>query len=70
LSVRVAARRLGVSTATVYALCDAGTLAHVRVMNAIRIAFEDLAAFVRAHRSGGFPAAAAPEVRNPRGGSR
>jgi excisionase family DNA binding protein len=52
LTVRDAARRLGVSTATVYALCDAGTLAHVRVANAIRVAPGDLAAFVRAHRRG------------------
>jgi excisionase family DNA binding protein len=53
LSVREAARRLGVCTATVYALCDAGALAHVRVTNAVRVAPEDLAAFVRAHRRGG-----------------
>ena len=32
LSVREAAQRLSVSTATVYALCDRGELAHVRVL--------------------------------------
>jgi excisionase family DNA binding protein len=37
LTVREAARRLGVSTATVYKLCARGGLAHVRVLNALRI---------------------------------
>lgn len=37
LSVREAARRLGVSTATVYRLCERGELRHVRVSNAVRI---------------------------------
>ncbi len=53
LSVRDVARRLGVSTATVYALCETGGIAHVRVMNAIRVAPEDVVAFVRDHRNGG-----------------
>jgi|HubBroStandDraft_4_1064222.scaffolds.fasta_scaffold76038_2 excisionase family DNA binding protein len=52
LSVRETAHRLGVCTATVYTLCDAGRLAHVRVRNAIRVAPQDLATFVRAHRHG------------------
>jgi excisionase family DNA binding protein len=37
LTVGAVAARLGVSTATVYALCKAGELMHVRVSNAIRI---------------------------------
>jgi excisionase family DNA binding protein len=37
LTVREAARVLRVSTATVYKLCALGELAHVRVLNVIRI---------------------------------
>jgi excisionase family DNA binding protein len=37
LTVREVARLLKVSTATVYKLCAQGTLAHVRVANAIRV---------------------------------
>ncbi len=37
LTVREAARLLRVSTATVYKLCARGELAHVRVLNVIRI---------------------------------
>lgn len=37
LTVREAARRLGVSTATVYKLCATGLLEHVRLLNIIRI---------------------------------
>ncbi len=46
LSVRDAAAQLGVCTATIYTLCERGELAHVRILNAIRIAATDLAAFV------------------------
>ena len=46
LSVRQVAARLGVSTATVYALCEKGALAHVRVSNAIRVAPADLDQFI------------------------
>lgn len=53
LSVRQVAESLGVSAPIVYRLCDRGELAHVRVMNAIRIAPEDLAAYVAARRRGG-----------------
>ena len=45
ISVREVAKRLGVSTATVYRLCDSGALPHVRVSNAIRFAPEAIAAF-------------------------
>lgn len=44
-SVRAVAARLGVSTATVYRLCDCGELPHLRVSNAIRIRAEDLDAY-------------------------
>jgi excisionase family DNA binding protein len=44
LSVREVATRLGVCTSTVYHLCAAGRLVHVRVANAIRIAPADLGA--------------------------
>ncbi len=47
LTVREAARRLEVSTATVYKLCTRGELAHVRLLNAIRIAPDALAAVTR-----------------------
>ncbi|MBI3182075.1 MAG: helix-turn-helix domain-containing protein [Myxococcales bacterium] len=50
LTVRQVAERLGVSTATVYALVERGELAHVRVSNAIRVAPADLAAYLEARR--------------------
>jgi len=40
------AERLGVSTATVYALCKRGALRHVRVANAIRVPEAALLAFI------------------------
>jgi len=47
LKVKEAAERLKVSTATVYALCEAGKLAFSRVSTqAIRIAETDLVAFL------------------------
>ena len=52
LSVREVAERLSVTTATVYKLARLGELPHVRVLNAIRIAPADLAAFVQARRKG------------------
>jgi hypothetical protein len=50
LCVRDVARILAVSTATVYVLADRGDLAHVRVLNAIRVAPGDLAQFIASHR--------------------
>jgi excisionase family DNA binding protein len=50
LSVREAARALGVCTAIVYRLVDSGGLQHVRIANAIRIAPRDLAAYVVASK--------------------
>ena len=47
LRVRDVARLLAVSTATVYGLANRGELPHVRVMNAIRVAPADLAAFMK-----------------------
>ena len=49
LTVREVARRLRVSTAIVYRLCEIGELAHVRVSSAIRIAPGDLANYVERH---------------------
>jgi len=46
LSVRDVAAQLSVSTATVYKLCAARELPHVRVLRAIRIALDGLGAFV------------------------
>jgi excisionase family DNA binding protein len=50
-TVREVAQRLSVSSATIYALCEHGELAHVRVSNAIRIVPDELEAYVtRNHR--------------------
>jgi helix-turn-helix protein len=46
------ARQRGLCTATVYGLCARGELAHVRILNAIRVAPADLDAFVAARRNG------------------
>jgi excisionase family DNA binding protein len=51
LTVRQVASALVTSTATVYLLCDRGELRHLRVCNAIRIAPEDLAAFIQRHKA-------------------
>jgi len=48
LTVREVAKRLRVSTATVYALCRAGELEHHRVSNAIRISERALFAYLEA----------------------
>ncbi len=55
LSVREVADRLGVTTATVYKLARLGELPQVRVLNAIRVAPADLAAYIEARRKGGRP---------------
>jgi excisionase family DNA binding protein len=47
LSVREVADSLRVHRYTVYALCDRGKLAHLRVSNAIRIPVEALEAFLK-----------------------
>jgi excisionase family DNA binding protein len=47
LSAREVAQRLGVSSATVYALCQSGRLPYARVLNAIRISPADLEDFIR-----------------------
>jgi excisionase family DNA binding protein len=51
LSVKQVAKQLGVATATVYGLCADGRLAHVRILNVIRVAPVDLAAFVASKRN-------------------
>jgi excisionase family DNA binding protein len=50
LSVTQVAARLGVCTATVYLLCERNELAHIRVLNAIRIGPSDLAEFIQTRR--------------------
>jgi excisionase family DNA binding protein len=50
LSVKEAAARLGLCPASIYKICQRGELPHIRVLNAIRIAPADLAAFIDAHR--------------------
>ncbi len=51
LSVREAARCLGISTTAVYSLCRAGQLPYTRVLNAIRIVDVDLEDLITEHRS-------------------
>jgi excisionase family DNA binding protein len=51
LSVREAAKHLGMCTATVYRLCRDSALPHVRILNAIRIVPADLREFVAARRT-------------------
>lgn len=46
LTVAQAAAQLAVSTATVYSLCERGVLAHVRILNAVRIPEQALARFL------------------------
>jgi excisionase family DNA binding protein len=46
LTVAEVAGRLGVSAATVYKVCAAGRLGHVRVSNAIRVLETALAAYL------------------------
>jgi excisionase family DNA binding protein len=53
LSVRDVAEELGVCTATVYRLCADGQLAHVRILNAVRVTPRDLADFIDRQRHGG-----------------
>ena len=53
LSVKQVAKKLGVCTRTVYELVERGALPHIRVLNAIRVAPSDLAAFVAAQHVGG-----------------
>ena len=64
LAVRKVAARLGVSTATVYTLCERGHLKHVRVLNAIRIGESDLVEFVEANKTRAFVPAKPPAIRH------
>ncbi|HZL16673.1 MAG TPA: helix-turn-helix domain-containing protein [Polyangia bacterium] len=50
LSVKQVAEHLGVTTATVYGLCAHGRLAHVRVLNVIRVTPSDLSEFIASCR--------------------
>jgi excisionase family DNA binding protein len=51
LTVREVAQRLRVCPATVYKLCAADELVHVRISNAIRVAPRDLAELIARRRS-------------------
>ncbi|HXU04717.1 MAG TPA: helix-turn-helix domain-containing protein [Polyangia bacterium] len=53
LSVSEVAEKLGLCTATIYGLCADGALPHIRILNTIRIASADLAAFIAARRAPG-----------------
>jgi excisionase family DNA binding protein len=56
LTVKEAAARLRVSTATVYGLCERGRLPHVRIStHAIRITADDLAGYLQSLRTPGPP---------------
>jgi excisionase family DNA binding protein len=52
LSVAEVARTLRVCEATVYKLCARGTLAHIRILNAVRVAPEALESYLSARRRG------------------
>jgi excisionase family DNA binding protein len=63
LAIRAVAARLGVSTATVYALCETGQLRHVRILNALRIAESDLVDFVEGNKTRAYVPAKPPAIR-------
>ena len=46
MTAKQVAARLRVCTATVYKLCASGTLRHIRVLNAVRVAPAELERFV------------------------
>ncbi len=55
LTVSEVAAELRVSTATVYALCNRGELAHSRVSQAIRVERRELERYLAANRKGENP---------------
>ena len=70
LSVRQAAKFLGVCHATVYRLCVRGKLPHFRVSNAVRIDVADLKAFLAAAGRGHLPRDPSLSKRPKRQGTR
>lgn len=52
LSVAEVARSLSVCEATVYKLCTRGILAHIRILNAVRVAPEALESYLGIRRRG------------------
>jgi excisionase family DNA binding protein len=53
LRVAEVAEHLGVCAATVYRLCETGELAHVRIVNSIRIRPDDLRTLLARHKGRG-----------------
>ena len=51
LTVREAAKRLGVNRSTIYGLCERGELDHLRVSNCIRVSAASLVRFLRLSRT-------------------
>jgi len=51
LTVKEVAKLLQVCNATVYKLCEKGELAHVRILNSIRIAPADLSDLIHRRKS-------------------
>lgn len=47
MTVQEVAKRLGVSRATVYRLCERGKIPHIRISNAVRVKAETLEQFLR-----------------------
>ena len=50
LTIREVAERLGLSKATIYALCERGELPHTRISNSIRVSAADLDVFLTLNR--------------------
>jgi len=70
LTIKQVAERLGLSMTTVYGWISSGALPHFRLggkgrRGCIRVAESDLAAFLEAHKCGGWQNAPPPLARRP-----